>query len=111
MLSHPNSLRFLYRETRVPGGASSIPRAHIHENVMATDIRPHLIVVQNTTLTPPTKRETRLYKECHIYNTQYICVEINESNIKNYIRKLVQIIDQLDCFLVLIPPMHLDYSV
>ena len=47
-------------ETHVPGGASSISRAHIHENVMAADIRPHLIVVQNTALTPPIKRETRL---------------------------------------------------
>ena len=48
-------------ETRLPGGASNISRSHIHENVMATDIRPHLIVVQNTTLTPPIKRETRIY--------------------------------------------------
>ena len=42
---------------------------------MATDIRPHLIVVQNTTLTPPIKRETRLYKECHKYayiNTYFV---------------------------------------
>ena len=52
-------------ETRVPGGASNISRSHIHENVMTIDIRPHLIVVQNTTLTPPIRRETRLYKECH----------------------------------------------
>ena len=28
---------------------------------MATDIRPHLIVVQNTTLTPPIKRENPVY--------------------------------------------------
>ena len=32
---------------------------------MATDIRPHPKVVQNTALTPPIKRETVLYKECH----------------------------------------------
>ena len=51
-----------------PGGASNISRSHIHENVMATDIRPHLIVVRNTTLTPPIKRETHLIQGMsHIY--------------------------------------------
>ena len=49
------------------GRLQHLPRTHTHENVMATDIMPHLIVVQNTTLTPPIKWETRLYKECHTY--------------------------------------------
>ena len=33
---------------------------------MATQIRPHPKVVQNTALTPPIRRETILYIECHI---------------------------------------------
>ena len=68
---HPNTLRFLYRlgvvETRVPGGASSIPRAHTRE-CHGNWHHPISIVVQNTTLTPTIKRETRLYQGMsHMY--------------------------------------------
>ena len=44
ILLHPNTLRFLYRmgvvETRVPGGASSIPRAHTRMSWQLTS--PHI---------------------------------------------------------------------
>ena len=50
---------------RVPDGAPSVSRSYIHDNVMATRIRPHPKVVQNTALTPPIRRETISYIECH----------------------------------------------
>ena len=75
--AHPLSLAFTSQhinnlaqsgrsETCLPGGAPSASRAYTSRNVMATQIRPHPKVVQNTALTPRIRREPVLYIECHI---------------------------------------------
>ena len=67
ILLHPNTLRFLYRLGVVETRASSIPRAHTRE-CHGNWHHPISIVVQNTTLTPTIKWETRLYQGMsHMY--------------------------------------------
>ena len=79
MISRPNTSRILHRvrgQRHVSQAAlTSVSLSYIHKNVMATQIRPHPRVVQNTALTPPIRREPILYIECHTYNTHILIID------------------------------------
>ena len=73
MLSRPNTSRILHRvggQRRVFQAALQASPAHtFHDDVMATQIRPHPKVVQNTALTP------RIRRESYTLNVTYVCID------------------------------------